>query len=512
MSSQTDPFAQLAALFMTEGDAPTPAPTMYRSAPLEILVVGHLPVRASLWLTSFADAAARQDGATALIRLDGDEPMIQILRGAPAAMPPERCRNLRETILHLGRSVRTWLVRPSARVTAAETLAAAPERLTILTGADQAATINAYRVIKEHAEVARDQSLPLPEIGLAVLGVDEASAHAMVHRVRQTLREHVTIDGEEVPLSLRLWLHRMDSGIRSSGLRAFAGQSRPEIDEVAAWIACARMPSDGTPDVTIADTVHPFHAAAPTELPSRSATGISPTSDHRPDHLSATTPPIAPDPRTRLTEPATASAPILPAVIPSAPIAPAAAAGGAPALDARSAPAPAPSAGARPAPGVSGLPLDGISATRSMKIRVLAETEIEGKSPADSGPCDEAGRPRALASHVTGLTPVLARCPGSEHVEIALDAQGKIHILAKDHAARALLVVSHWARAHRDLLAMACAPHAVDPAGRVVMHLFTDHPLKVQDLLMSGVHLHLLAPVDVGASRGWYSAPLNDPS
>ena len=32
MSSQTDPFAQLAALFMTEGDAPTPAPTIINTS------------------------------------------------------------------------------------------------------------------------------------------------------------------------------------------------------------------------------------------------------------------------------------------------------------------------------------------------------------------------------------------------------------------------------------------------------------------------------------------------
>src|SRR5688572_1603438 len=110
MNNPIDPFDELAAMFLTarQPQPPgaarmTPAPTPAWSAPAmssprsgaqscarpiamtELLIVGHLPVRASLWLVPYADMLAREVGTVGLVRLDGQEPTLQLLR-APQTM------------------------------------------------------------------------------------------------------------------------------------------------------------------------------------------------------------------------------------------------------------------------------------------------------------------------------------------------------------------------------------------------------------------------------------------
>ena len=51
-----------------------------RSTVSELLLVGNLPVRAGVWLAPYADAVARTSGPTALLRLDDDAPVLQVLR------------------------------------------------------------------------------------------------------------------------------------------------------------------------------------------------------------------------------------------------------------------------------------------------------------------------------------------------------------------------------------------------------------------------------------------------
>ena len=112
---------------------------------------------------------------------------------------------------------------------------------------------------------------------------------------------------------------------------------------------------------------------------------------------------------------------------------------------------------------------------------------------------------------VTSLIPVAPRCPGHEHIELALDQRGRMHLLAREEALRELPYVERWARAHRELLAMALPDYHLDPTGVTVCHVFTDTPTNVADLHGSDLHLHLLTPVEIDGHRGWYAAPLNTP-
>ena len=66
MTDHVDPFDELAALFLTEPDVVAPGnegSTAQRTV-VELAIVGHLPVRAGVWLTPYADAIACEQGPT----------------------------------------------------------------------------------------------------------------------------------------------------------------------------------------------------------------------------------------------------------------------------------------------------------------------------------------------------------------------------------------------------------------------------------------------------------------
>ena len=112
MTRTIDPFDELASMFLTEAEGPAleePA-----AASVEVLVVGHLPVRAGLWLTPYADAVARELGPVALLRFDGDAPAVHVLRSDDDPLAGEPGLTLRPTIEHLAATVRTWIIRPAS--------------------------------------------------------------------------------------------------------------------------------------------------------------------------------------------------------------------------------------------------------------------------------------------------------------------------------------------------------------------------------------------------------------
>ncbi len=82
MTRIVDPFDELTALFLTtDSEDVNGRNGTHQATTVEILLVGHLPVRAGLWLAPYADALAREAGPTALLRLDDSAPQLQILRG-----------------------------------------------------------------------------------------------------------------------------------------------------------------------------------------------------------------------------------------------------------------------------------------------------------------------------------------------------------------------------------------------------------------------------------------------
>ncbi len=119
----------------------------------------------------------------------------------------------------------------------------------------------------------------------------------------------------------------------------------------------------------------------------------------------------------------------------------------------------------------------------------------------------------SLASYLADLHSTALKCPYAEGIEIAVDAAGALHLLARSHsettddaALAGLLVASSWTESHGALLGPAVG--AMKP-GRPTLHLFTDRPKATRRLLETNLRVHLLAEVSVGDERGWYFADLN---
>ena len=61
-----------------------------------------------------------------------------------------------------------------------------------------------------------------------------------------------------------------------------------------------------------------------------------------------------------------------------------------------------------------------------------------------------------------------------EHVELAVDTNGCMHVLANAEDLRDANIVCAWANKHRGLIAMACGGLQVDEGVSSVQHLFTN--------------------------------------
>lgn len=527
-----DPFDHLAGMFMTEGDdapartassapdEPAPAPPLRAAAEIELLVVGHLPVRASLWLGPYADAVAEDAGTVAMVRLDGEETLAQVF-GAPTF--PDEARDAKTAIAGLGRAVDRWIVRPAAGAAPADLLAVDADRITILSSPDQVAVVNTYRLVKELHDAAVAADHRVPAIELAILGAEPEAAEQAADRIARTTAELL---GVEIPL-VRV-LPRMIPAVSSSGLRSFPGARRPTLDEVVAWMDDARRATPGATEAPARGV--PAPDGGPVEI-DRSDEAAPPSSaaSPRPERSVAEPPADAsrgPDGTEREADPVTVRLPASPeraAAAPPArepvrvvrPVAPAAAAE----TDATGADAVPPDrgdGGAAPRrfddPGGLVEPIPGTTARRVERWSPPADREVEVKCRrAAVEPVDHGG-PVPLARHVDGLEPLAPRCPGRETVELAADASGRLHLLVREDGLRDLTFVERWAVAHRELLAMACPVLRQLRPGTVRGHVFTEEPLRVADLHGTDLQLHVLAPVEVEGRQGWYAAALNRPA
>ncbi len=118
----------------------------------------------------------------------------------------------------------------------------------------------------------------------------------------------------------------------------------------------------------------------------------------------------------------------------------------------------------------------------------------------------------SLTSHLPSLTPMAARCPRAASVELAIDADGRLHLLVRSDVSDAvsnLLAASAWAIEHRDVLALTQPDVEIDVDRSPMLHLFTDAAVTVRGLIDSQIKLHLLAE-SVNADRTiWVCVDLN---
>jgi hypothetical protein len=125
------------------------------------------------------------------------------------------------------------------------------------------------------------------------------------------------------------------------------------------------------------------------------------------------------------------------------------------------------------------------------------------------------------AAIIPGLVPMGIRCPYQPSVELAIDAEGGLHLVAMlperhgpagpaTEAVATLLAASAWASDHADLLVMAKRELQ---AGRIKagpeLHLLTEDPRWARHVLSTGIRVHLLAVANANGRTSWVCTDLN---
>ena len=222
MTDHVDPFDELAALFLTEPDVVAPGDEGFTAArtTVELAIVGHLPVRAGVWLTPYADAIACEHGPTALLRLDSDVASLMLLRPPlDHEIDPPETDTVPQAIEQLAPHAETWILRPPPGTPLDQVLAAGADRITILSSADEAAVVAAYQLIKDLVEAADQAHCELPPMGLAVLGSDRHTADRMRQRLNRTTNTFLDIE-----LPMTACISQMQPAVRATDFGRYTNE------------------------------------------------------------------------------------------------------------------------------------------------------------------------------------------------------------------------------------------------------------------------------------------------
>ena len=221
-----DPFNELADGFLSSpefpGDAPSAGPTTHRVTldrdrrtmpseqlesvevpgadhwpPLElqILFPGNLPVWANLWLPDYARRVADERGPVALLHLRYKSCSVQVF-GGPAGVndvPEEACTRITDLAQWIVHNVSRVVIVPRA-VDDDEAILETELPIMIMTGADEAAKIEAYRRSKELVESSRNAELQPPELGLIIAGTNNDDARVIASRISETAARFLQFD------------------------------------------------------------------------------------------------------------------------------------------------------------------------------------------------------------------------------------------------------------------------------------------------------------------------------
>lgn len=170
-----------------------------RAAPVEGLIIGHLPVLASAWITQYARHAAEQlDGWVGVIRLRGGQASVELVAppAAGTSRVPSAQQSLSAAVQAAAPLVARWLIRADELTEHQLVETGGVGAVTLLTGSDEAAVVASYRTIKLLAE--RSDGDRNPALGVAVMGSTEDVARQAAARLARTVHAYL---GLEVPLT-----------------------------------------------------------------------------------------------------------------------------------------------------------------------------------------------------------------------------------------------------------------------------------------------------------------------
>ncbi len=382
MPPSSEQYAQLAALFTTSAEPND-------RARIELLLPAHLPVQGGLWLVPYAGREA-VDGLSMLVRMHEDS--IDLAAIGEGQFDFSSCNSLEEIVQCIEVPIAHWIVQPPSNADPTSLLHCDADRVTLLSGADQAAVVGAYRLLKGLI-AAMGETEALPPLRLVVVGAEERTSSDAASRIVQTAHHQL---GVQIEVGQPLPAMRSTNNVVSQ-------VTIPRLQNVVDLMASLRQEAQQEKQEADAlPTSHRFEIA-----------------NEEPEVIST----------------------------------------------------------AEPKPVVE-----------------IVESEVheEQAEVVDA----------RLSSYVDGLLAITPRCPEHEHIELAVDAAGQVHILANADDLRDAAIVSGWVVKHHDLLALACGGIQLDGSLAPVQHLFTDQAVAVADL-------HLLTDIEVEGNVGVFSTPLN---
>mgnify|MGYP000253240226 CR=1 FL=1 len=450
-------------------DAPsarhTPGVTRRR---VEGVLLGHLPVRAGVWVNQYARALVEREGVRVAVVRAREGSVTVSLAGPPTPTNPDAesladaAAAVRFAVVHagvvlleVGELDEPGLVDLSlGRVRAS----GVSMGLTVLSGSDDAAAVAAYRAGKRLSEALGDPEAVAgaPVLRAAVFGADPVRADRAVEKLVSASRAFL-----RGPIEATACVSRI-GGPRVRELHH--GPTEAEAGDILAWILEAA--SEASPNEPHANAPH----APRLRLTSEAAGAISP----EPAHAQVEAAGLAEEP------PIVVTRPRIPAH--RATIAPPARSNGTP----------------QPATATDDddldVALDRAFGTQAGVAPAPQTPQASREAPAASEPATGEGAPT-----VPGLRLLDVRCPVAPGVHLAADAGNRLHLLALEGSARGGLGVARgtgaghlaaadaWARANAALLRAATGVDADAPT----MHLLTDEPREARGLLDSSIRVHL---------------------
>jgi hypothetical protein len=382
MAANSD-YAHLAALFTTVDE-----PSAVRVS-VDLLLLGHLPVQGGLWLIPYAGRESA-GGIGALIRMHDDTVDLAIVGDTDVDI--SQCNSLEDAFEILGAEITNWMVQPPSDADSTALLHCDADRITLLSGADQAAVVGAYRLLKGLVVASGDVE-PTPAMNLVIVGTEERAAQDAANRIVQTAHHQLGVQ-----LTVSQPLPAMSSSSRVASQGSFQRTSGV-VDILTRIRAASQRTSEPQKSQEVEQAI-----------------------------------PLTSRPVVEFEEPVVETPPTL---------------------------------------------------------------------------IQEKREKQSYASYVDGLIGIKPRCPEHEEVELAIDANGRLHVLADAEDFRDATIVSGWVMRHRELITMACGAIEINITLTPQQHVFTDTALSVADLHGTDLALHLLTEVEVDGRTGWFCTPLN---
>lgn len=244
------------------------APAALRPPTIEALITGHLPVRSGLWVSQYSARTSEERGEpVALVRMVAGSATVD-LYGVPRPEAEDasiEARTLEEALRHARRFAGVCIVHAdetqSPRLLDDQRIGT----ITILTGANDAAVVDAYRAIKGIAQRAEGRGTP-PTIRLAIMGAERKRADEAGAKIREAV---------SVFLSAELEVASPISAMGATGAWSLC-RGTTELDASAildAWFAITDAEEAATALDGVAEPEHQKHDASCSEVIATSLAG-----------------------------------------------------------------------------------------------------------------------------------------------------------------------------------------------------------------------------------------------